>query len=534
MQAKVFIAYSRADVDFLNELRKQFLPWEKANLIKVWYDGEIQPGIKWEHSIKSEMEAADIILLLVSPDSIASEYFYNKELLNAIELGEKGNKHVIPVILRPCRWEITPLGKLQALPTDGKPINLWENKDQAYYDVVTKIEVLIEDIVANRKLQLAEGGDKVTVGKLVFLDQNSNKIEYNGEVFLGKANGNGVGKVINSSHNYYEYRGKYVNNKKHDTNALLVWSNGDRYAGGFVDDQMHGQGKLTFSNGGYYQGEFHKGMRTGQGEQVINGIKYEGEFSNSLYHGKGAICGVNQIANYFKDCPSTNMEITYNGDFWEEKMDGYGILKTSWFEYEGKFLNNYPHDEKGILRFKGIDGVYHVSIFNGSIKEGHYVFSNGDSFFGQYFGEVKREYGINFFVFSGTYESPSTGYKFEGEFYLKENTLKFFALDGSAVIGSWVVNVNRWSKKFSKEGYDKFLCDASYTNYPDLNSFKLAGVSASNNFFNKLFIDPEQWKYVGFFINIPIPDTFYIEKDSSYNPTEPKSFWNIFFRKKNK
>lgn len=509
MQAKVFIAYSRADVDFLNELRKQFLPWEKANLIKVWYDGEIKPGTEWQVSIKSEMEAADIILLLVSPDSIASEYFYNKELLNAIELGEKGNKHVIPVILRPCRWEITPLRKLQALPTDGKPINLWEIKDQAYYDVVTKIEVLIEDIVANRKLQLAEGGDEVTVGKLFFLDQNSNKIEYNGEIFLGKANGNGVGKVINSSHNYYVYRGKYVNNKKQDTNALLVWSNGDEYEGGFVDDQMHGQGKLTFGNGGYYQGEFQKGMRTGQGEQIINGIKYEGEFSNSLYHGKGAISGVNQIANYFKEGPSSSVEITYNGDFWESKMDGNGIFRTSMFEYEGKFLNNYPHDKKGVLRFKGIDGVYLVLISNGSIKEGYYRFSNGDSFFGKYFGEEISIKGIKFFSFLGKYENHSTGFTFEGEFLLKENTMVFFAQKGIAIIGDWTVEVYGTAYKLNKKNGVNFEFEWNR----DENEVSELIAANSSLYSQDLlkFVDNDNAKTkVQFFLNIPIPDTIFM------------------------
>jgi predicted nucleotide-binding protein len=92
---KIFIAYSRQDSGMLEELRKQFYPLEISKKITVWYDGEIKPGEKWDERIQDELNAAEIILLLVSPDSISSEYFYESEVQKAIQRDNDGNIRVV-------------------------------------------------------------------------------------------------------------------------------------------------------------------------------------------------------------------------------------------------------------------------------------------------------------------------------------------------------------------------------------------------------------------------------------------------------
>ena len=70
---KVFVAYSRKDSDFLEELRVHFKPLEKSRRVEVWYDGKIEPGMVWEQTIKDHLHKADIILLLISASAIASD-----------------------------------------------------------------------------------------------------------------------------------------------------------------------------------------------------------------------------------------------------------------------------------------------------------------------------------------------------------------------------------------------------------------------------------------------------------------------------
>jgi hypothetical protein len=68
--------------------------------------------------MSEHFDAAQVILLLVSPDFIASDYCYERETLRAIERHKAGQARVIPVILRPFDWHDLPFGKLQAAPRD--------------------------------------------------------------------------------------------------------------------------------------------------------------------------------------------------------------------------------------------------------------------------------------------------------------------------------------------------------------------------------------------------------------------------------
>ncbi|WP_369405764.1 toll/interleukin-1 receptor domain-containing protein [Sphingomonas asaccharolytica] len=85
------------------------------------------------------MEQDDIILLLVSPDFLASDYCYEREMQRALARHETGTAVVIPVILRPCDWHHAPFGKLLATPTDGRPINQWADRDQAMLEVARAV-----------------------------------------------------------------------------------------------------------------------------------------------------------------------------------------------------------------------------------------------------------------------------------------------------------------------------------------------------------------------------------------------------------
>ena len=93
-------------------------------------------------------ETDDIILLLVSPDFIASDYCYDIEMRRAVERHDAGEAIVIPVILRPCDWHGAPFGKLQAVPKDGKPVTLMPDTDQALLEVALGVRGAVERLAA--------------------------------------------------------------------------------------------------------------------------------------------------------------------------------------------------------------------------------------------------------------------------------------------------------------------------------------------------------------------------------------------------
>ena len=99
----------------------------------------MEAGEEWETQIKEKLESASVILMLISPDFMASDYCYDIEMQRAMARHEAGNARVIPVILRPCDWKDTPFGKLKAMPEDGKPITQWSDRDGAFLNVVQGI-----------------------------------------------------------------------------------------------------------------------------------------------------------------------------------------------------------------------------------------------------------------------------------------------------------------------------------------------------------------------------------------------------------
>ena len=149
MAVNIFFSYARKDIGFLNKLKQHLTPLQREGLVStLWYDHEISAGTEWEKEIDLNLNTAQIILLLVSPDFIASDYCYSIEVKRALERHEHGEACVIPVILRPIYWQGTPFGKLQALPTDAKPVTdpSWSTQDRAYLNITTGIRRTIQEL----------------------------------------------------------------------------------------------------------------------------------------------------------------------------------------------------------------------------------------------------------------------------------------------------------------------------------------------------------------------------------------------------
>jgi hypothetical protein len=163
---ELFYSYAHADERFRAELEGHLSVLRRLGLILDWHDRRIDIGDDWKGEIDSALERAQIILLLVSPDYLASDYTYDVEMKRALERHEAGEARVIPVILRPVGWSDTPLGKLQALPKNGRPVSQWRNRDEAFADVVRDIRAVAESFQAERGLRPSGVGDDATFESL--------------------------------------------------------------------------------------------------------------------------------------------------------------------------------------------------------------------------------------------------------------------------------------------------------------------------------------------------------------------------------
>jgi len=144
---EVFYSYSHKDEGLRDELDSHLSILRRQGVITGWYDRRIGAGREWEGEIDTHLNTADIILLLISADFLASDYCYDVEIKRAMERHDAGEAHVIPVILRPVFWKGSPFGKLQALPKDARPVTTWANRDKAFLNVAQGIRAAVEELV---------------------------------------------------------------------------------------------------------------------------------------------------------------------------------------------------------------------------------------------------------------------------------------------------------------------------------------------------------------------------------------------------
>lgn len=166
---KLFYSYSHEDEDFRNDIEKHLKVLKKSNLIDEWHDGKILPGSKFNDAIRSQIQSADIILLLLSSNFLASSSC-KREMDEALSLSTKKGVVVIPIVLSPCAWkDVEGISELLALPTDGKPVtdSEWNTRDAAFLNIYEGIKSVVKDMEFSIK---ASFRDRAT--EIEFISQN--------------------------------------------------------------------------------------------------------------------------------------------------------------------------------------------------------------------------------------------------------------------------------------------------------------------------------------------------------------------------
>lgn len=170
-QIRVFLSFAHKDEDHHRRLAEHLDQLVKDGNLDFWDDREIQPGQVWDEEIVRRLKAADLILLLVSEDFLASQYVRETEIPLTLELAAEGKATVVPVILEPCDWQSHQLAKWQALPQPPTPISQWPSRDVAYAEVARGIRALADSLkaeVAEQHLALRQKRWRTVYGQYPF------------------------------------------------------------------------------------------------------------------------------------------------------------------------------------------------------------------------------------------------------------------------------------------------------------------------------------------------------------------------------
>jgi hypothetical protein len=143
MAWRIFYSYSHKDDDLRERLGTYLAPLKQQQRITEWHDRRIEPGANWDKEISAQLDSADLILLLVTADFLASEYCFGVEIERAMERLKRGAVKVVPILFKPCLWEESRFSDLQIIPRDAKPITSWPSIDEALKDVASELRTLV-------------------------------------------------------------------------------------------------------------------------------------------------------------------------------------------------------------------------------------------------------------------------------------------------------------------------------------------------------------------------------------------------------
>ncbi len=178
----IFYSYSHKDDELRRELETHLAIPRRQGVIKEWHDRKIEAGKEWENVIDSHFEEADLILLLISPDFIATDYCYGKEMRRALEKHEANQAVVVPIIILPADWQNAPFSKLQALPKDALAVTTWADRDEAWLNVASRIRDTVGEISKKKKRSIQPGLTKIGNHIIKEFDRLERAVEKKGQI----------------------------------------------------------------------------------------------------------------------------------------------------------------------------------------------------------------------------------------------------------------------------------------------------------------------------------------------------------------
>lgn len=167
IEINIFIAYSQADKEFRNELETHLKILKRQGFVNTWYDREIAHGKRWDNVIAEKLMTVDIILMIISPDFLKSDYSNNSEVKKALELHKEEKVDLIPIVFKECDWKKTPFYQLMSLPDGGKPVmdsRYWYSTDEAFVNIGKALKKIIKARKEIKELEIKSQSEIIKRG----------------------------------------------------------------------------------------------------------------------------------------------------------------------------------------------------------------------------------------------------------------------------------------------------------------------------------------------------------------------------------
>lgn len=144
---RLYLSYAEEDISTVQRFEKHLKQLPDTH---VWHRGHVRAGGFFRDEIEKELREADIIVLIVSADYLASKPAM-EEADRAMERRYLGKAIVFPVLVRSCYWELAPFSKVPMFPRSGQPLSAHRNQDDAYQGLIEELLVILRDLYRRRE-----------------------------------------------------------------------------------------------------------------------------------------------------------------------------------------------------------------------------------------------------------------------------------------------------------------------------------------------------------------------------------------------
>lgn len=125
-----FISYSHHDSAYLQRLQTHLSYYIRADQIDVWDDTRIKAGSKWREEIEKALQVANVAVLLISADFLASDFIATNELPPLLTAAEIEGVTILPVIVSYSAFKHTELAQFQSVNPPSSPLVSQTHADQ--------------------------------------------------------------------------------------------------------------------------------------------------------------------------------------------------------------------------------------------------------------------------------------------------------------------------------------------------------------------------------------------------------------------
>lgn len=146
---KIFISYAHADNDFHDRLMMHLKVLKKyVGGFEEWSDQKIHAGAHWKQEIAKALDEANIAILLVSTDFLASDFIQNNELPPILKKAEKENTTILCLLVKPSMFiDSSELAEFQAVNNPERTLEDMDEpeRERTYLKLMEEIKRILEE-----------------------------------------------------------------------------------------------------------------------------------------------------------------------------------------------------------------------------------------------------------------------------------------------------------------------------------------------------------------------------------------------------